>query len=158
MFLKQKNIPQLTIEDSPEVEEVEQTGINEGVFVQQISEAFTKMKPLNQSSEVNKSGCYLTPPSKPIVNPFMTPSNKGTPPQTTQSAPKTLYPSTQAELDYINYNPQFNSTLETLVAENAKLGQKMKQIQSTHYLSKELPPAATQMQKAQGAQAAQNVD
>ena len=52
----------------------------------------------------------------------MTPSNKGTPPQTTQSAPKTLYPSTQAELDYINYNPQFNSTLETLVAENAKLG------------------------------------
>ena len=47
LFLKQKNIPQLTIEDSPEVEEVEQTGINEGVFAQQIGEAFSKMRPLN---------------------------------------------------------------------------------------------------------------
>ena len=52
----------------------------------------------------------------------MTPSNKGTPPQTTQSAPKTLYPSTQAELDYINYVPLNNSTLNTLVGESAKLG------------------------------------
>ena len=50
LFLKQKNIPQLTIEDSPEVEvveAVEQTGINEGVFAQQIGEAFSKMRPLN---------------------------------------------------------------------------------------------------------------
>ena len=105
MFLQQKNIPQLTIEDSPEVdddvEEVEQTGISDGVFAQQIGKAFTKMRPQNQSSEVNSSGCYLTPPSKTIANPFKTPF-RSTPPQSAQSAPMNLYPSTQAELDYIN--------------------------------------------------------
>ena len=52
MFLQQKKVPHLTIEDSPDVEEVEaveQTGINEGVVAQQIGEAFTKMRPQNQS-------------------------------------------------------------------------------------------------------------